>query len=221
MDQAKRAAGYAAADHVEDGMVLGLGTGSTVAYFLDAVAERGHSVTGVPTSVATEQRCQELGIGLTTADEVADLDLCVDGADELTADLVLTKGGGGALLREKVVASMARKMIVIATVDKVVERLADTFALPVEVVPFAATPVTRRLEGLGFHVERRGAGDYRTDNGNGILDCRMPGGLDDPERWDGILATIPGIAEHGLFVGLATQALLGTPDGQVEHLPAH
>jgi ribose 5-phosphate isomerase A len=219
MDAGKRAAGYAAAELVTDGMVLGLGTGSTVAYFLDALAERGLSVVGVPTSVQTQRRCEELGIGLATPADVDELDLCVDGADELTRDLTLTKGGGGALLREKVVAGMARRMAVIATVDKVVAHLADSFALPVEVVPFAVAPVTRRLEALGFHVERRGAGEYRTDNGNAVLDCRMPGGLDDPQRWDGVLATIPGVAEHGLFVGLATEALLGTPDGGVERLP--
>lgn len=219
MDAGKRAAGYAAAELVTDGMTLGLGTGSTVAYFLDALAARDLSVVGVPTSVQTQRRCEELGIALATPADVDELDLCVDGADELTRDLMLTKGGGGALLREKVVAGMARRMAVIATVDKVVERLADTFALPVEVVPFAVAPVTRRLEAFGFHVERRGGGEYRTDNGNAVLDCRMPGGLDDPPRWDAVLATIPGVAEHGLFVGLATEALLGTPDGEVERLP--
>jgi len=220
MDAGKRAAGYAAAERVDDGMTLGLGTGSTVAYFLDAVAERGVRVVGVPTSVATQERCRELGIELRTTDEVAVLDLCVDGADELTHDLILTKGGGGALLREKVVASMARGMIVIATVDKVVDRLADTFPLPIEVVPFAVAPVARRLDALGFHVEHRGGGQYRTDNGNAVLDARMPEGLNEPARWDAVLATIPGVAEHGLFVGLATEALLGTPDGQVERLAA-
>lgn len=218
MDDAKRAAGRAAAELVADGMVLGLGTGSTVSHFLDALAERSLQVVGVPTSVATEQRCQELGIGLASPDDVASLDLCVDGADELTADLALTKGGGGALLREKVVASMARRMVVIATVDKVVGRLADTFALPIEVVPFAVGPVQRRLEDLGFHVERRGGGDYRTDNGNAVVDARMPGGLEDPAAWDRTLSAIPGIAEHGLFVAMATGALLGGPDGQVERL---
>lgn len=219
MDAGKRAAGYAAAELVTDGMTLGLGTGSTVAYFLEALAARELSVVGVPTSIQTHQRCQELGIALATPDDVAELDLCVDGADELTSDLMLTKGGGGALLREKVVAAMASRMAVIATIDKVVDRLADTFALPVEVVPFAVAPVTRRLASLGFHVEQRGDGEYRTDNGNAVLDCRMPGGLDDPQRWDAVLATIPGVAEHGLFVGLATEALLGTPDGDVERLP--
>ena len=217
-DEAKRAAGHAAADRIESGMRLGLGTGSTVAFFLDRVAERGLDVAGVPTSRATEQQCRELGIALLDPVDVDRLDVCVDGADELTRDLVLTKGGGGALLREKVVASMADRMIVIATPDKVVDRLAASFALPVEVVPFARGPVTRRLRDLGFDVTERGAGGYETDNGNAILDCHMPGGLEDPEAMDAALSLIPGIAEHGLFVDLATEALLGADDGTVTTL---
>lgn len=219
-DDAKRAAGYAAADRVESGMRLGLGTGSTVAHFLDRVAERGLDVQGVPTSRATGARCQELGIQLLDPGTVERLDLCVDGADELTDGLVLTKGGGGALLREKVVATMSERMLVIATPDKVVDRLADTFALPVEVVPFAVGPVSRWLRDLGFDVEARGGGDVETDNGNRILDCRMPGGLEDPEAMDAALALIPGIAEHGLFVDLATEAILGRADGTVTTLTA-
>lgn len=220
-DEGKRAAGRAAAEQVEDGMLLGLGTGSTVAYFLDAVAERGLSdVRGVPTSEATAARCRELGIGLVDTAHEQRLDLCVDGADELTPDLALTKGGGGALLREKVVATMSERMLVIATVDKVVERLADTFALPVEVVPFAVGPVRRRLESLGFHVDPRGDGGYRTDNGNVVLDCRMPGGIVDPAAMDVALAIIPGVAEHGLFIELASMALLGDDGGAVTVLEA-
>lgn len=217
-DAAKRAAGHAAAEAVEDGMRLGLGTGSTVAFFLDRLAERGLQVEGVPTSRATEQQCRELGIGLLDPVDVDRLDLCVDGADELTPDLVLTKGGGGALLREKVVAAMSDRMLVIATPDKVVDRLADSFALPVEVVPFARGPVTRRLRDLGFEVTPRGGGAYETDNGNAILDCHMPGGLEDPEAMDAALSLVPGIAEHGLFVDLATAAVLGEDDGTVTRL---
>lgn len=217
-DDAKRAAGFAAAAQVEDGMALGLGTGSTVTHFLEGLAERALNVRGVPTSHATGVRCRELGIPLLDPGEVDRLDLCVDGADELTRDLVLTKGGGGALLREKVVATMADRMLVIATGEKVVDRLADSFALPVEVVPFARGPVTRWIRDLGFDVEVRHAGDYETDNGNLILDCRMPEGLVDPEAMDAALARIPGIAEHGLFVDLATEAILGHADGSVTTL---
>ena len=219
MDDAKRTAGRAAAELVTDGMRLGLGTGSTVAHFLDALAEAGREVAGVPTSEATATRCRELGIELLDIADVEDLDLCVDGADELTADLTLTKGGGGALLREKVVASLARRSVVIATEDKLVEHLGDTFALPLEVVPFAAATVRRAVLELGFdEVTARGDGAYRTDNGNVILDARVAGGIDDPAVTDLQLLRLPGLAETGLFVELATDALLATADGQVRHL---
>jgi ribose 5-phosphate isomerase A len=220
-DEAKRAAGRAAAELVEDGMRLGLGTGSTVTHFLDALAARGLDVAGVPTSEATAAHCHELGIGLLDPQEATSLDLAVDGADELDAQLNLTKGGGGALLREKVVASLADRFVVIATRDKVVDRLADSFALPVEVVPFAVGPVRRRLVALGFEVQERTSereAAYRTDNGNAILDCRMPGGLEDPAVTDVTVALLPGVCETGLFVDLAHLALLGADDGSVQRL---
>ncbi|HSK24356.1 MAG TPA: ribose-5-phosphate isomerase RpiA [Egicoccus sp.] len=219
MSDAKRAAGEAAAELVEDGMRLGLGTGSTVAFFLDALAARGLDVAGVPTSEATAARCRELGIRLLDVATTTDLDLAVDGADELDHDLQLVKGGGGALLREKVVESLAARFVVIATADKLVDRLADTFPLPIEVVPFAVGPVRRRLETLGFEVALRG-GDtpYVTDNGNHVLDGRLPGGIEDPDVMDVELALVPGIAGHGLFVDMATEALLGDGDGGVRHL---
>jgi ribose 5-phosphate isomerase A len=222
-DTGKRAAGRAAAELVEDGMRLGLGTGSTVVHFLEALAERGLDVAGVPTSEQTAERCRRLGIRLLDGSSAQHLDLAVDGADELDRELNLTKGGGGALLREKVVASMADRFVVIATPDKVVERLADTFPLPVEVIPFALGSVAARLEGLGFEVDERPSGDdgpYRTDNGNAILDCRMPGGLDDPAVTDAAIATMPGVPETGLFIDLASSALLGRDDGTVEELVA-
>jgi ribose 5-phosphate isomerase A len=220
-DDAKRAAGYAAAELVEPGMHLGLGTGSTVAHFLDALAERGVEVIGLPTSEATAARCRELGIGLLDPDEITRLDLAVDGADELTCDLTLTKGGGGALLREKVVATLADRFVIIATPDKVVARLGDSFPVPVEVVPFAIGLVRCRLSDLGFEVEvRGGAAGYRTDNGNAVLDCRAPGGLEDAAVMELTMSSLPGVAETGLFVDLATEALLGRDDGTVERLVA-
>lgn len=221
-DRAKQAAGEAAAELVTSGMRLGLGTGSTVAYFLEAVAARELEVEGVPTSEATATRCRELGIGLLDPATVDRLDLCVDGADELDRALNLTKGGGGALLREKVVAALADRMVVIATPDKVVDRLGDSFPLPVEVVPFALGPVRRRLEELGFEVsERRAGGEPAlTDNGNAIVDCRVRGGIEDPAALETTLAMTPGVAESGLFIGLATLALLGSADGSVERLEA-
>jgi ribose 5-phosphate isomerase A len=220
-DAGKRAAGHAAAELVEDGMRLGLGTGSTVAYFLEALHARGLDVAGVPTSQATAERCRALGIGLLDPGSADRLDLAVDGADELDASLTLTKGGGGALLREKVVATMADRFVVIATPDKLVTRLADSFPLPVEVVPFALDPVERSLVALGFSVARRTGDDgepIRTDNGNLLLDCRFPGGLEDPAVTDVTVALLPGVAETGLFVDLAQLALLGREDGTVERL---
>ena len=220
MSVGKRVAGEAAATLVEDGMRLGLGTGSTVAFFLDALAARGLDVAGVPTSEATARRCRELGIRLLDVDTTTELDLAVDGADEVDHDLHVTKGGGGALLREKVVASLAHRFVVIATQDKLVDRLGDTFPLPIEVVPFATGPVRHRLEERGFEVRQRqiDAGPYITDNGNVILDARLPGGVADPAAVDVQLALVPGIAEHGLFVGLATEALLGADTGDVRQL---
>lgn len=214
MTAAKRAAGAAAAALVEDGMTLGLGTGSTVAHFLDALGERGLDVTGVPTSEETAARCGELGIQLTSLAEVDHFDLVVDGADELTPALALTKGGGGALLREKVVASMAARFVVIATPDKVVDRLGASFPLPIEVIDFAAPEVARRVRRLGAdEIELRGNGGYRTDNGNVILDAVFAEGIPDVDTLAVALSLLPGVAEHGLFVDMADEALLGTADG--------
>lgn len=212
-DLAKQAAGRAAADLVEDGMVLGYGTGSTVEHFLERLAHRDLDVAGVPTSEATRQRCLQLGLEVLDVHEVPVVDLVVDGADELTEDLELTKGGGGALLREKVVAEMAERMLVVATPGKVVDRLCDSFPLPLEVVPFAVAPVRRRLSAGGWKVTPR---DVDTDNGNRLLDARWPGGVDDPVATARELAGMAGIAEHGLFLDLATAALLGRPDESVE-----
>lgn len=214
-DDGKRAAALAAMELVEDGMLLGLGTGSTVARFLDVLADRDLHVAGVPTSEATADRCRELGIELLDPSDDRDLDLCVDGADQLDHGLSLTKGGGGALLREKVVAWSSSRMAVIATPDKLVRRLGDTFPLPIEVIPFARWAVERALTEIGFEVEVRGGGEYRTDNGNVILDARMPGGIPEPETMELLLALVPGIAESGLFVGLADLAFLGHDDGTV------
>ena len=201
-------------------MTVGLGTGSTVAYYLDALAARDLDIVGVPTSTATADRCRELGIALVGLDEVTGFDLVVDGADELTRDLALTKGGGGALLREKVVASMADRFVVIATPDKVVERLGATFPLPIEVVDFAVPEVERQVRALGAdEIELRGNGGYRTDNGNVILDAVFADGIPDVDLLAVALSLLPGVAEHGLFIDMADEALLGT-DAGVERLAA-
>lgn len=217
-DTAKRAAAAAAVELVEDGMRLGLGTGSTVAYLLEDLA--GRRVVGVPTSEATAARCAQLGIPLATPDDVDRLDLAIDGADELDRSLALTKGGGGALLREKVVAAMADRFVVIATHDKLVDRLGVGFPVPIEVVPFARGPVERALIAFGFEVALRGgpATPVYTDNGNVLLDATMPGGIDDPAVMDVAIAVLPGVAETGLFIDLADTALLGDDTGRVTRL---
>jgi len=221
VDPAKLAAAHAAVELVADGMVLGLGTGSTVEPFLRELARRGTAVSGVPTSSRTQLLCDELGLVTLDPSQVDVLDLVIDGADELTRELTLTKGGGGALLREKVVASMGRRFVVIATASKLVPRLADTFPLPIEVVPFALAPVRRLLEDDGFTVRVRIEPDgreVRTDNGNAILDARLDGGLEDPATTDVWLTMMPGVVCSGLFVDMAEQALLGRTDGSVEVL---
>lgn len=214
----KRAAALAASELIVDGMRLGLGTGSTVAHLLDAIAARGADVAGVPTSQATEAACRELGIEVLSPEEVDTLDLAIDGADELDGQLTATKGGGGALLREKVVAAMAQRFVLVATTDKVVSRLGDSFALPVEVVPFAAAPVRRWLTRRGYEVTLRTAGGgppVVTDNGNQLLDARMPGGIEDPAAEDVWLAQLPGVVTSGLFVAMAERAFVADADGRV------
>jgi len=219
----KRDAAKAALIAVTPGMQLGLGTGSTVAEFLTLLAEADLGVSGLPTSEATAARCHELGIPLLNPAEVLHLDLTVDGADELDHDLRATKGGGGALLREKVVASLSERMIVIATLDKLVDRLGNSFALPVEVVPFAVTVVAHRLTQLGFSVTVRSDSvgtPVLTDNHNMLLDARFPGGITDPAGVDLEISMIPGVVTSGLFIDLVTEAYLAGEDGSITHLLA-
>jgi ribose 5-phosphate isomerase A len=207
-------------------MRLGLGTGSTAVHFVAAIGERvrsGLKVVGVPTSEATRDQAQREGIPLSTLDETPDLDLTVDGADELDDDLRLIKGGGGALLREKIVASASQRMIVIADGSKHVSKL-GRFPLPIEVVPFGLTAteraIARLLDSLGMSGELhlRHAPDgaaYVTDGGHFILDAHL-GRIDKPNVLASTLNNIPGVVEHGLFMGLATAAILATDDGLVE-----
>jgi len=220
MTRAKQVAAEAAADLVTDGMLLGLGTGSTVAFFLDELAARDLDVRGIPTSEATAEACRRHGIELVGTADVDHVDLAVDGADELDTALHLVKGGGGALLREKVVAAMARRFVVIATVDKVVDRLADSFPLPVEVVPFAVAPVTRAISALGYEVTTRGGVHTPTDNGNTVLFCHRAGGIEDLWSAEQELRALPGVVCTGLFLGMAHLALLGDTDGTVARLEA-
>lgn len=222
MDRAKKAAGRAAAERVQGGMTVGLGTGSTVFYTLERLGERirdeGLSIRGVPTSVDTERKAAQFGIPLISLQEVESIDLTIDGADEIDAAFDMIKGGGGALLREKVVASLSRREVIIADPTKVVERLNAVFPLPVEVVPFARAAVGRRLSGMGaaWTVRERGGEPYRTDNGNEILDCMFPGGIANARLMEHNLDQIPGVVESGLFIGLAHVLLVGRIDGSVD-----
>lgn len=224
-DELKRAAALEAVELVESGMTLGLGTGSTVAYFLELLAgrlEEGRleELVGVPTSRDTELRARELGIPLGELADLAPLDLAVDGADEVDAGLELVKGGGGALLREKMVAVHAHRFVVIVDEGKEVEVLGRDFPVPVEVVPFAWGVHLPVLRELGAEARLRTGDDGAarvTDNGNLILDARFPRGVGDLQEVESELRARPGIVEVGLFVGLATDVLVARPGG-TDHL---
>ena len=225
-DALKRAAAERAAALVEDGMRLGLGTGSTAKHFVALLGERvraGLRVVGVPTSEVTRAQAEAEGIPLTTLDETPALDLTVDGADELDDKLRLIKGGGGALLREKIVAAASRRMIVIADTTKRVEKL-GRFPLPVEVVPFGVEAtrlaVIAACKGASAQGEARlrsaaNGRPFHTDGGHLILDLDL-GRIDEPEALAGRLVAVPGVVEHGLFIGLATGAILAGENGLVE-----
>jgi ribose 5-phosphate isomerase A len=222
-DAQKRAAAARAAEFVQPGMRLGLGTGSTARHFVEIVGARvreGLDVIAVPTSLATKADAERCGIALTTLDETPALDLTVDGADEVGPDLTLIKGGGGALLREKIVAAASARMVVIADESKWVDAL-GRFPLPIEVVPFgfAATRagIEKAIAGLqkpGLLTLRRGKDGHAfvTDGGHWIVDAAL-GRIDDPRAMAHALAGIPGVVEHGLFIGLACTVILAGPDG--------
>jgi ribose 5-phosphate isomerase A len=225
-DNLKRAAAERAASLVSDGMRLGLGTGSTAAHFVAAIGERvrdGLKVVGVPTSEATRAQAEREGIPLSTLDETPELDLTVDGADELDDELRLIKGGGGAHLREKIVASASRRMIVIADGSKRVAKL-GRFPLPIEVAPFGlkATEIaiSKLLASLDLSGDLRlrqsaDGAPFITDGGHFILDAHL-GRIEKPNVLASTLNNIPGVVEHGLFLGLATGAILATDQGLVE-----
>jgi len=222
-DAFKVAAAEQALRYVEDGMRVGLGTGSTAAKFVDALGRRvagGLKVVCVATSQATQAQAEALGIPMSTLDEQQFLDLTVDGTDELDGALRLIKGGGGALLREKIVATASASMIVIADASKQVTTL-GAFPLPLEVVPFGLAATRNMITALAADAGCEGELRLRTltdgkpfitDNGNFILDCHF-GSIDAPEELDEALKLVPGVVENGLFIGIADLAIIAGSDG--------
>lgn len=217
----KRDAAREALARVEPGMRLGLGTGSTMAHFLDLLGEALKDgtlsdIVGVPTSVRTREHAREVGIPLAELDEIQPLDLAVDGADEVDPSLELVKGLGGALLREKMVVQAARRFVVIADESKWVERLATRAPLPVEVVPFSWKAHLAPLRALGGEPVLRtvqGGEPVYTDNGNLLLDMAFPAGIENPRALDRALRDRAGVVETGLFLGVASEAILAGEEG--------
>jgi len=222
-DAMKRAAAAKALEAVRPGMRLGLGTGSTAAHFIDLLGARvreGLDVVCAASSERTRAQAERLGVPLASLDEIPELDLTVDGADEFDAARRLIKGGGGALLREKIVAAASRRMVVIADASKRVETL-GAFPLPVEIDRFGARATQLQVERAARALGLSGATSFRaapgghvfvTDGGHVILDCAF-GAIPDPQALADRLAAIPGVVEHGLFIGLATAIIVAGPDG--------
>lgn len=216
-DESKRAAALRGVEFIEDGMRLGIGTGTTVKYVIETLGQRvrqGLKIVGVPTSHASAVLAQSFGIPITTFDEVQELDLAIDGADEIGPGLSLIKGGGGALLHEKIVASAAKRFVIVVGEGKVVETLGK-FPLPVEVIPFASGLVAKSLAELGGKPSLRLSPDgskYLTDEQNWIYDCHF-GAIDDPDELAAELRSIVGVVEHGLFLDMATEAVVADCSG--------
>lgn len=216
----QQAAARASIQYIEDGQVVGLGSGSTAAWMIRYLAERvraeGLRIRGIPTSEASHQLATELGISLTTLEAVQQIDVTIDGADEFDPQLRLIKGGGGALLREKIVASASRKMVVVADAAKQVPVL-GRFPLPVEVIRFAEPLIRARLAEQGGRpkLRMRASGEpFLTDEQNHILDCRFER-IEDPESLARTLSDMPGVVEHGLFLSYASLVVMGAADGGV------
>jgi ribose 5-phosphate isomerase A len=220
LDLEKAAAARASLRFVRDGMTLGLGTGSTAAHVVRFLGERvraGLKIRGIPTSVHTGELAASLGIPLTTLEECQEIDVDIDGADEFDPQLHLIKGGGGALLREKIIASASRQVVIIADSSKQVAVLGK-FPLPVEVIPFAQPLLARRIAALGATIKLRkdAKGNvFVTDEGHHILDCSF-GQIADPPALARKLSDMPGVVEHGLFIGMATVVLCAKGENVTE-----
>ena len=223
-DVAKRAAAYAAADLVQDGTTIGLGSGSTFLFVLERLAERikdeGLQVRGTPTSLGTAAAAEAKGIKLVSLEEVEQLDLAIDGADEIDPNKNLIKGGGAAHTLERIVAATAKELVIIVGENKCVDMLGQAFRLPVEVLPFGFSHARRRIEATGCTTELRqqGGKPLVTDNGNWILDCSY-GGIADPASLAASLDSMVGVVDHGLFVGMTGRVVIANDAGAVRILP--
>ncbi|CAI4030129.1 Ribose-5-phosphate isomerase A [Nitrospira tepida] len=219
LDELKRQAALKAVDYVQDGMVIGLGTGSTAKHMILALGERirrGLKIRGVPTSQETADLARSQGIALIESDNTWTLDLAIDGADQVDPQLCLIKGGGGALLKEKIVAAAARQLIIVVDHTKRVPMLGNSFPLPIEVVPFGWGNTAKQLEAIeGKAVLREREGrPFRTEAGHFILDLHV-GSITDPADLEIRLNQVPGVVETGLFVGRTSLLIVGTPEGVV------
>ncbi len=217
MDELKKAAALMAVEDIEDGMTVGLGTGSTAYYAIMGVADlvkQGMSLRCVATSLQTEEIASEAGVEILSLDDVESVDITIDGADEVDPQLNLVKGLGGALLREKIVASISAREVIIVDDSKMVEQLGTRSPLPVEVLPFGRSHTQRALEALGCKPELRTVNGkpFVTDGGNHILDCRFEG-IESPFYLESRINTIPGVVENGLFMGLATKVIVASKEG--------
>ncbi|KLA31997.1 Ribose 5-phosphate isomerase A [Bacillus cereus] len=213
----KQLAGEYAANLVKDGMKVGLGTGSTVYWTIQKLGERvkeGLSFQAVPTSKETEVLAKQLNISLISLNDIQSLDLTIDGADEIDANLQLIKGGGGALLREKIVATSSKELIIIADESKLVTHL-GTFPLPIEIIPFSWKQTERKIQSLGCQTTLRLKNNetFITDNNNMIIDCIFPHNITNPTNLHTQLKMITGVVETGLFVNMTSKAIIGTKNG--------
>jgi ribose 5-phosphate isomerase A len=213
-EQEKEAASRASLRFIKDGQIVGLGTGSTAAYFIEFLGQqvkKGLRIRGIASSDRSREQAASLGIPITTLDECPEIDVTIDGADEVDPQLRLIKGGGGALLREKIVASASKQLVIIADASKKVPVLGK-FGLPIEVIKFAQAVVKRKVEALGARVSLRQVADskpFLTDENNHILDCHF-GEIHDPVGLARKLSDMPGIVEHGLFIGMAKVVLIAS-----------
>lgn len=218
----KKTAGYAAAELIENGMVIGLGTGSTVFHFINRLIEKakeGLSIQAVSSSTRSENQAKDGGIPLADLNSITTVDITVDGADEINGEKQMIKGGGGALLREKVLANISKEMVVIVDEDKVVEKLGK-HDLPVEILPFAHAAIIEKISKLGFHGslrEHNKDGPFITDNGNMIYDIHFESLREDPEKDHEKLIRIPGVLETGFFFNQAGRVIIGKNDNTIDH----